>query len=70
RDGDAVVTRDVETGAPPTDVTQIPARDCRHPSSNWIQLPDTNGSAVDPSGRWLYLDSTFSAGGSAPPPVA
>jgi hypothetical protein len=61
--GDAVVTRDIGTGAPPTDVTRIPARDRRHPRFNWVRLPDTNGSAVDPSGRWLYLDRTFTTDG-------
>lgn len=61
--GDAVVTRDLETGAPPTDVTRIPARNRRHPLFSWIRIPDTNGVVVDPSGRWVYLDRTLSKGG-------
>jgi sugar lactone lactonase YvrE len=61
--GDAVVSRDDETGPPPTDVTRISARNRRHPRFNWVRIPDTNGLAVDPSGRWLYVDRTFSKNG-------
>lgn len=58
-DGDAVVTRDIETGVPATDVTLVPAHNRRHPRTNWIRIPDANGITVDPSGRWLYVDRSF-----------
>ncbi len=58
--GDAVVSRDVGTG---TGLTRVRARDPRHPQTEWARLDDTNGLAVDPSGRWLYTDRTFSADG-------
>jgi hypothetical protein len=62
-DGDAVVSRDDETGPPPTDVTRLPAGNRRHPHFNWVRVPDANGLVVDPSGRWLYADRTFSPDG-------
>jgi sugar lactone lactonase YvrE len=55
--GDAVVSRDLGTG---TGLTRVRARDPRHPQFNWAKIDDTNGLAVDPSGRWLYVDRTFS----------
>jgi SMP-30/Gluconolactonase/LRE-like region len=58
--GDAVVSRDLGTG---TGLTRIPAHDPGHPQFEWAQLDDTNGLAVDPSGRWLYTDRTFSNDG-------
>jgi sugar lactone lactonase YvrE len=58
--GDAVVSRDVGTG---TGLTRIPAHDPGHPQFQWARLDDTNGLAVDPSGRWLYVDRTFSPRG-------
>lgn len=58
--GDAVVTRDLGTG---TGLTRIRARDPRHPQIEWARLDDTNGLAVDPSGRWLYTDRTLSPDG-------
>jgi sugar lactone lactonase YvrE len=58
--GDAVVSRDVGTG---TGLTRVRAGDRRHPQFEWARLDDTNGLAVDPSGRWLYADRTFSADG-------
>jgi sugar lactone lactonase YvrE len=61
--GDAVVTRDLEAGAPATDVTRVPARRPRRPRINWARIPDSNGVAVDPSGKWLYLDRSFTAQG-------
>jgi sugar lactone lactonase YvrE len=56
--GDAVVSRDLGTG---TGMTRIRARDPEHPQLNWAGLDDTNGMAVDPTGRWLYTVETFSA---------
>jgi SMP-30/gluconolaconase/LRE-like protein len=58
--GDAVVSRDLGTG---TGLTRVRARDPRHPQFNWAKLDDTNGLAVDPSGRWLYVDRTLSPDG-------
>jgi len=55
--GDAVVSRDIGTG---TGMTRIRARDRRHPQINWSPQADSNGMAVDPSGRWLYTDETGS----------
>jgi SMP-30/Gluconolactonase/LRE-like region len=56
--GDAVVSRDLGTG---TGMTRIRARNPEHPQFNWARLDDTNGMAVDPTGRWLYTVETFSA---------
>lgn len=52
-DGDAVTT-----GAVPSSIglTRVPARDPSHPKFAWAKVSDTNGIAVDPSGRWLYVD--------------
>jgi sugar lactone lactonase YvrE len=58
--GDAVVSRDLGTG---TGLTRIRARDPRHPQIEWAKLDDTNGLAVDPTGRWLYTDRTLSPDG-------
>jgi SMP-30/Gluconolactonase/LRE-like region len=57
--GDAVVSRDVGTG---TGLTRVPAKG-RRPETEWARIDDTNGLAVDPSGRWLYTDRTFSSDG-------
>ena len=54
--GDAVVSRDLGSG---TGMTRIRARDPEHPQPNWARLDDTNGMAVDPTGRWLYTVETF-----------
>ena len=54
--GDAVVSRDLGTG---TGMTRIRARDPEHPQFNWARLDDSNGMAVDPTGRWLYTVETF-----------
>jgi gluconolactonase len=62
-DGDAIVTRDVQGGAPPTDVTRVPAHRRGHPQLNWVRIPDSNGVAVDPSGRSVYVDRTLSKDG-------
>jgi SMP-30/Gluconolactonase/LRE-like region len=56
--GDFVVSRDIGSG---TGITRIPASDPAHPQSNWAQLDDQNGMAVDPTGRWLYAVQTFTA---------
>jgi SMP-30/Gluconolactonase/LRE-like region len=58
--GDAVVSRDLGTG---TGLTRVRARDPRHPQFNWAKIDDTNGLAVDPTGRWLYVDRTLSPDG-------
>jgi streptogramin lyase len=58
--GDAIVSRDLGTG---TGLTRIRARDPRHPQIEWARLDDTNGLALDPSGRWLYTDRTASPDG-------
>jgi sugar lactone lactonase YvrE len=54
--GDFVVSRDLGSG---TGITRIPAADPAHPQSNWAQLDDQNGMAVDPTGTWLYAVQTF-----------
>jgi sugar lactone lactonase YvrE len=58
--GDAVVSRDVGTG---TGLTRVPVHNRRHPQFEWARLDDTNGLAIDPSGRWLYTDRTASNDG-------
>jgi sugar lactone lactonase YvrE len=58
--GDAVVSRDVGTG---TGLTRVRAGERRQPQIEWARVDDTNGLAVEPSGRWLYADRTFSADG-------
>jgi sugar lactone lactonase YvrE len=58
--GDAVVSRDIGTG---TGLTRVRAKDPKHPQFNWARIDDTNGLAVDPTGRWLYVARTFSADG-------
>jgi len=58
--GDAVVSRDVGSG---TGLTRVPVHNRRHPQFQWARLDDTNGLAVDPSGKWLYTDRTASTDG-------
>lgn len=53
--GDAVVSGEVP---PEIGLTRIPAKDPGHPQAGWAKLGGTNGMAVDPSGRWLYVDRT------------
>jgi hypothetical protein len=60
RNGDAVVSRDLGLN---TGLTRVRARDPRHPQFGWARLDDTNGLAVDPRGRWLYVARIFSAMG-------
>ena len=51
---------DVGTG---TGLTLGRTSDRSHPDIEWARVDDTNGLPVDPSGRWLYIDRTFSAEG-------
>jgi SMP-30/Gluconolactonase/LRE-like region len=51
--GDAVVSGNVP---PEIGLTRIPARNPSEPQVGWAKLGDTNGMALDPSGRWLYVD--------------
>jgi sugar lactone lactonase YvrE len=54
--GDFVVSRDIGSG---TGITRIPHDDPGHPQTNWTDLDDQNGMAVDPTGTWLYAVQTF-----------
>jgi hypothetical protein len=56
RDGSALVSRDV-AALSPTGITRIRPSGAVQPS--WSDQADSNGLAVDPSGRWLYSDETF-----------
>jgi hypothetical protein len=53
--GDALISRDLG-GAP--GITRVPHGDPAHPVP-WAQTDDSNGMAVDPSGKWLYANQTF-----------
>ncbi|MCW2499509.1 MAG: hypothetical protein JWN87_1185 [Frankiales bacterium] len=57
-DGSALTSRDI-AGLQPSGITRI------SPSGvvqeRWSDQADSNGLAVDPSGRWLYSDETFTA---------
>ena len=53
--GDALTSRDI--GGPPG-IYVAPHSDPDHPRP-WAQTDDSNGMAVDPSGRWLYANQTF-----------
>src|SRR3954470_7605680 len=55
-DGSAVTSRDLGSG---TGITRVPVRTGGSAQPNWAALDDTNGMAVDPTGRWLYVDQTF-----------
>jgi hypothetical protein len=39
----------------------VPLNDPGHPQTNWAQIDDQNGMAVDPTGTWLYAVQTFTA---------
>jgi sugar lactone lactonase YvrE len=54
--GDALTSRDLGSG---TGITRVPAKDRAHPQVNWASIDDTNGLAVDPTGKWLYVNRTF-----------
>ena len=59
--GDAVVSRSSgPTPVNPTGLTRVPRRHPDRPHYNWADLVDTNGLAVDPTGRWLYTVRTWS----------
>jgi hypothetical protein len=58
--GDLVASRDLGTG---TGITRVRAKDPQHPQFNWAKIDDTNGLVVDPSGRWLYVNRTFTTDG-------
>jgi hypothetical protein len=53
--GDALISRDVG-GAPA--ITVIPKGDPAH-SRGWAQTDDSNGMAVDPTGKFVYVNQTF-----------
>jgi hypothetical protein len=55
-DGGALTSRDVAVMAP-TGITRISPTGKALPS--WSGQPDSNGLAVDPTGKWLYSDETF-----------
>lgn len=56
-DGSALTSRDI-TGLRPTGITRV-ARRSAAPQERWSDQADSNGMAVDPTGRWLYSDETF-----------
>jgi len=55
-DGSALTSRDV-AGLNPTGITRVSRAGAVQPS--WSDQADSNGMAVDPTGRWLYSDETF-----------
>jgi sugar lactone lactonase YvrE len=55
-DGSALTSRDVAVLAP-TGITRVTPRGLLQP--RWSDQADSNGMAVDPTGRWLYTDETF-----------
>lgn len=57
-DGSAVTSRDVAALAP-TGITRVTKAGAVQPS--WSDQADSNGMAVDPTGRWLYSDETFTS---------
>ncbi len=54
-DGSALTSRDI-SGLSPTGITRV-HKGVVQP--NWSDQADSNGMAVDPTGRWLYSDETF-----------
>jgi sugar lactone lactonase YvrE len=54
-DGSALTSRDV-AGLHPTGITRVVGS---HVQEGWSDQADSNGLAVDPSGRYLYSDETF-----------
>jgi SMP-30/gluconolaconase/LRE-like protein len=60
--GDAVVSRDLNGPDGPTGITRIRRSDPAHPQYNWVATDDSNGMAVDPTGRWLYFVQTGKEG--------
>jgi sugar lactone lactonase YvrE len=55
-DGGALTSRDVAVMAP-TGISRISPRGVLR--SSWSDQPDSNGLAIDPTGKWLYSDETF-----------
>lgn len=55
-DGSALTSRDL-SGLNPTGITRITPQGVVQPS--WSNQNDSNGLAVDPTGRYLYSDETF-----------
>ena len=55
-DGGALTSRDVAVLSP-SGITRISARGKVQPS--WSAQADSNGLAIDPTGKWLYSDETF-----------
>lgn len=55
-DGSALTSRDV-AGLNPTGITRVTPQGVVQP--NWSNQSDSNGLAVDPTGRYLYSDETF-----------
>lgn len=53
--GDALTSRDA--GGPPA-IYRIPRSDPTHPRG-WAQTDDSNGMAVDPTGKYVYVVQTF-----------
>lgn len=58
-DGSALTSRDVSVLGP-TGITRVTPRGVVQP--RWSDQADSNGMAVDPTGRWLYTDETFTLG--------
>ncbi len=58
-DGSAVTSRDI-TGLSPTGISRV-RREGAVPQVQWSDQADSNGLAVDPTGKWLYSDETFTA---------
>lgn len=56
--GNAYTSRDVGS---PSHITKVPADDPANPDTEWADLPDTNGLAIDPTGELLYVATTFNA---------
>jgi hypothetical protein len=71
KNGDGFVSRDIGDPGPDVPdpfhggiganmhVTKIPASDPMNPDTEWADLEDTNGLAVDKKNVWLYASTTF-----------
>lgn len=55
-DGSAVTSRDL-SGRNPTGITRVSPKGVVQ--KGWSSQQDSNGMAVDPTGKWLYTDETF-----------
>lgn len=58
-DGSALTSRDLGI-ANPTGITRVTPTGVVQPK--WSNQSDSNGMAVDPTGKWLYSDETFTLG--------